>query len=228
MSRRPRIVIPGWMHHVTQRGNHKQTVFYSSIDRTAYLNLCAKYFRKYKIRLISYNLMSNHIHLAVIPESESSLSNGIGQLHHDYAMWQNTKCNTDGHLWQNRFYSIPIEENRIKGVVGYIELNPVRARMVKHAWDWEWSSARAHITDCDPTGLLDMEFWKKRFKSKEWKVYLEQTADDEAIAEKIRYATMKGLFFGSEATAIRLEWELGVQLRERKRGPKAKSTRPIN
>jgi len=228
MSRRPRIVIPGWMHHVTQRGNHKQTVFYSSDDRNAYLSLCAKYFSKYKIRLIGYNLMSNHVHLAVIPESKSSLSDGIGQLHHDYAIWQNIKRKRNGHLWQNRFYSAPIEEDRIQGVLGYVELNPVRARMVLHAWDWKWSSARAHIENLDSSGLLDMGFWKKRFKSKEWKVYLEQTADDEAIADKIRYATMKGLFFGSEATALRLEWELGVPLREKKRGPKPRSKRPIN
>jgi len=94
--------------------------------------------------------------------------------------------------------------------------------MVNNAWHREWSSAQTHISDCDSSGLLDMEFWKKRFNPKEWKVYLEQTADDEAIAKKIRYATMKGLLFGSKATAIRLEWELGVQLREKKRGPKVK------
>lgn len=226
MTRRPRIVIPGWMHHVTQRGNHQQIVFYSSNDRTAYLSLCAKYFGKYKLRLIGYNLMSNHVHLAVIPESGPSLSDGCAQLHHDYAVWQNIRRQRNGHLWQNRFFSCPVEDDRIGQVLGYIEMNPVRAHMVKNAWDWEWSSARAHITGHDSSGLLDMDFWQKKFKAKGWKEYLEKTAENEAITANIRYATSKGYLMGSEETAIRLERLLGKQLRPKKRGRKPKAVIP--
>jgi len=222
MARRPRIVIPGLVHHITQRGNHQQITFYSPHDQNVFLDLCAKYIDKYRIRLISYTLMSNHVHLALVPGSKNSLADGMGQLFHDFAIWQNIQQKNTGHLWQDRFYSAPVEEDRIGGVLGYIELNPVRAGMVKHSWEWNWSSARAHVTGTDPSGLLDMEFWKKRFKSDEWKAYLEKTTKDKTEADSIRYATKKGLFLGSEETAVRLERELGIQLRPKKRGPKTR------
>ena len=220
MTRRPRIVIPGMLHHVTQRGNHQQRIFFADHDRIVYLNLLAKYFPKYEIRLIGFCLLTNHVHLAVIPEKESLFSEGIGQLHHDFSLWQNIQCQTSGHLWQNRFFSSPVEDDRVWQALSYVELNPVRARIVEHAWDWEWSSARAHVTGHDPSGLLDMQYWQKKFNPEEWKRYLEQEAANAAVAAQIRYATMKGYFWGSEEAARRLEQELGKQLVPRKRGRK--------
>jgi len=222
MTRRPRIVIPGWIHHVTQRGNHRQKVFYSDHDRVVYLQLLEEYCSKWGMQLIGHNLMDNHIHLAVIPEREDSLSNGIGQLHHDYALWQNIQCHRNGHLWQNRFFSTPVEEERVWEVLAYIELNPVRAGMVEFAWEWEWSSAQAHITGYDPTGLLNMSYWQKQFNAMEWKDYLERINGEESIWKNIRNATMRGLFLGKEETALQLEHELGKQLLLRKRGRKLK------
>ncbi len=220
MSRRPRIVIPGWVHHVTQRGNHRQIVFHSDHDRIVYLSLLGEYFPKWGLQLIAYALMDNHIHLAVIPEREDSLSDGIGQLHHDFALWQNIQCDRNGHLWQNRFYSASLEEDRIGEVLAYIELNPVRARIVEHAWEWKWSSAQAHAAGCDPSGLLNMNFFKKQFCSGEWKDYLEKVRADDSIYTHIRNTTMRGLFLGREATALLLEQKLGKKLLPRKRGRK--------
>jgi putative transposase len=222
MTRRPRIVLPGWVHHVTQRGNHRQKVFYSDNDRLVYLQLLQEYFHKWGIQLIGHNLMDNHVHLAAIPEREDSLSNGIGQLHHDFALWQNIQRQTNGHLWQNRFFSTPVEEERAWDVLAYIELNPERARMVEHAWEWEWSSAQAHIAGFDPSGLLNMDFWRKQFNPEEWQKFLERIKGDETTAKNIRYATMRGLFLGKKETALRLERELGKQLLPRKHGRKPK------
>jgi putative transposase len=219
MARRPRIVIPGWVHHVTQRGNHQQNVFFSAHDRIVYLQLIEKYFPKWGLQLIGHNLMDNHIHLAVIPEKKYSLCNGVAQLHHDFALWQNIQHHRTGHLWQNRFYSCPVEEDRIWEVLGYIELNPVRARMVEHAWEWEWSSAQAHVTGLDTSGLLNMGFWQKAFTPTGWKEYLESMMQAEGSrAATIRNVTMRGLFLGSDATALRLEREMGIHLLPGKRG----------
>jgi putative transposase len=220
MSRRPRIVIPGWVHHVTQRGNHRQNVFYADHDRVVYLQRLGDCCLKWGLELIGHNLMDNHVHLAVIPEREDSLSDGIGQLHHDFALWQNIQCHRTGHLWQNRFYSCPVEADRVPEVLAYIELNPWRARMVDQAWQWEWSSAQAHISGWDPSGLLNMDFWRKQSNSGEWKSYLERIAGDKSISKKIRNATMRGLFLGRDETARRLEKELGIQILPRKRGRK--------
>jgi len=168
--------------------------------------------------------MDNHVHHVVIPAREHSLAEGIGQLHHDFARWQNIQRNTSGHLWQNRFYSCPVEEDRVWGVLSYVELNPVRARMVENAWDWEWSSARAHVSGSDPSDLLDMNYWRRTFDEVTWKIYLEEMAAEKSIPAGIRRATSMGRFLGSDETAKRLEGELGKRLLPRRRGRKRNPT----
>jgi putative transposase len=223
MARLARIVIPGWVHHVTQRGNRRQTVFFADHDRLVYLALLARCLSSHDISLIGYTLMDNHVHLAVIPARESSLAMGIGRMHHDFARWQNVQRNQNGHLWQNRFFSCAVEEVRVWGVLAYIELNPVRARMVPNAWDWEWSSAGAHARGTDPTGLLNMSFWERTFTPERWMRYLEEMAAEKEIAARIRSATATGRLLGDEATARRLEQELGRPLLPRRRGRKSRS-----
>ena len=223
MTRQLRIVLPGWVHHVTQRGNYQQTVFLSEQDRAVFLKMLAKYLIKWEIRLIGYCLMDNHVHLVVVPEREDSLSSGMAQLDHDFALWQNIQRGRTGHLWQSRFYSAPVEEEGIWGVLAYVELNPVRAGMVEHAWEWAWSSAQAHATGCDLSGLLDMKSWREAFTGEKWKEFLKQTLANKSLAAKIRHATRMGHFLGSEETARRLEREMGKQLLPKKRGRKPRS-----
>jgi putative transposase len=220
MARRPRIVLPGWMHHVTQRGNHRQQIFFSIHDRIVYLRLVAEYFPKYGLRLVGYCLMDNHVHLAVIPEVESSMADGLGILHHDFARWQNIQCKRNGHLWQNRYFSCPVEDDRVWDALSYVELNPVRARMVEHAWDFEWSSAKAHIEGTDASGLLDMAFWRETACQIEWKEYLEKLIMADSFRDWIRSTTARGLFLGRDSTARQLEEELGKRLILLKRGRK--------
>jgi putative transposase len=220
MPRPQRIVIPGWLHHVTQRGNHRQMVFFTRKDRYVYLELLSKFFTKYDARLIGYSLMGNHVHLAVIPEYEISLAKGIGQLHQDFSRWQNIQTSRVGHLWQNRFFSCPVEEDRIWDVLAYVEMNPVRAKLVRNAWDWEWSSARAHITGRDQSGLLDMAYWEKTFCGMEWKEFLKTKAAKDLSYDSVRKATSAGRFLGNDMTARWLETKLGRPILPRKRGPK--------
>ena len=123
----------------------------------------------------------------------------------------------------NRFFSCPVEEDRVWQMLSYIELNPVRAGIRKHAWDWEWSSAKAHVTGLDPTGLLDMELWRRHFDGAGWRDYLQRMAEESTFATRIRKATTTGRFFGSEATARRLELEQGLTILPRKRGRKPKA-----
>jgi putative transposase len=115
-----------------------------------------------------------------------------------------------------------VEEYRIWDVLDYVESNPVRACMVKHAWEWEWASSQAHVTGHDSSGLLDMEIWRRIFTAEKWRDYLEREKKDGSIAAIIRRATMKGHFLGKDETALRLEKELGKQLLPRKRGRKPK------
>lgn len=222
MTRFARIVVPGWVHHVTQRGNHRQTVFFSDNDRQVYLGLLTRHFTAYQLALIGYCLMDNHSHLVVIPEKKNSLANGVGRMHRDFARWQNVQCNRSGHLWQNRFFSCPVEEDRVWQVLRYVELNPVRAGLVKKPWDWPWSSARSHVTGVDH-GLLDLSLWRKYYTGDLWKEYLEAAAAEKPMEGLIRIATTTGRPFSNDETAQQLESQLGRPLRAKKQGRKPRS-----
>jgi putative transposase len=153
MPRIARVVVPGWPHHVTQRGNNRQTVFFCDHDRQVYLDLWSNYCNLYHADLVGYNLMGNHVHLIPIPEFDTSLAKAVGRTNNDFSRWQNVQCNRTGHLWQARFYSCPVDVFSLWDVLAYIELNPVRAGLVQNAEDWKWSSARAHLTGTDEAGL---------------------------------------------------------------------------
>jgi putative transposase len=220
MTRISRIVIPGCPHHVTQRGNHRQQVFFSYADNEMYLNLLRKYFPQYQVDMAGFSLMPNHVHHVLLPELENSLAKGVGMLHNDFSRWQHIQRNLTGHLWQNRFYSDPLDEIHCWMALRYIELNPVRAGLVKYAWDWPWSSARAHVTGIDDTGLLNMEFWRKRFDKNQWKDFLLEGLDLNDEINKIRQANKTGRPLGSEEFIKKLEKITGRTLLPRKRGPK--------
>ena len=185
-----------------------------------YLNLLRKYFPRYLVDMAGFSLMPNHVHQVLVPELENSLAKGVGQLHSDFSRRQHIQRDLTGHLWQNRFYSIPMDETHFWMALRYVELNPVRAGLVKYAWDWPWSSARAHVTGIDDTGLLNMKLWQKRFDKNQWMEFLlEGLERDEEISE-IRRATKNGRPLGSEEFILRLEKLTGRTLRFGKRRSK--------
>jgi len=227
MARIARVVIPGLAHHVTQRGNHRQMVFLKEGDRQVYQDLLRHYLLLYSVRLVGYSFMGNHVHHMPIPGKSDSLAKAIGRVHQDYSRWFQVRERQTGHLWQNRFFSCVVEEERFLGALLYIELNPVRAGLVESAWEWKWSSARAHVTGIDPTGLLDMEYWASRNGGAIWKQRLEEAAQDQALADSIRAATKSGRPWGSSEFVAGLELQLGRVLRPQKRGRKSSGSSPI-
>ena len=228
MSRIARVVIPGCPHHVTQRGNHRQIVFFSDRDRATYMQLMSKYFKKHKLSLIGYALMPNHVHFGVVPALKDSLAKGVGQLNNDYARWLQIRQDKTGHLWQNRFYSNPMDSTHCWMALRYIELNPVRAGLVKDPWDWPWSSAQAHITGVDETGLLDMEIWAKHFDKISWKEFLLEGSDKAEETNNIRQSNRTGRPLGSDDFTRSLEKMTGRTLFPKKRGPKRKLGKKID
>jgi putative transposase len=220
MSRILRIVVPGRPHHVTQRGNHRQKVFFSNKDYETYMSLMRKFFRKYGVDLVGYCLMPNHVHHADIPALENSLAKGVGLLHNDFARWQQIQRDQTGHLWQNRFYSNPMDDTYCWAALRYIELNPVRAGLALNAWDWPWSSARAHITGMDETGMLNMELWSKYFDKIRWREFLLEGLGKADEIDRIRLANRTGRPLGSEDFIQHLQKITGRPLFPKKRGPK--------
>ena len=174
MPKLPRIVIPNVPHHVTQRGNRKQSTFFCEADYQLYCDLLQKSCKKYEVTLLAYCLMPNHVHLVVVPSSESSLSLAIGEVHKSYTKQINLRMNWKGHLWQGRFFSAPMDDDYFDKCVRYIELNPVRANLCKCPEAYKWSSAQAHLFQkIDP--LLDVGFMVERHPN--WQEFLTQKLD---------------------------------------------------
>ncbi len=220
MARIARVVVPGSWHHVTQRGNRRQTVFHGDDDRALYLDLLARYCRQRSVAITGYCLMGNHVHLIAVPAAPGGLAQALGRTHNDYARWFNTARGETGHLWQNRFYSCPLDERHQWEALRYVELNPVRAGLAADAAEWRWSSAAAHLAGIDAAGMLDMNEWSTKWKPGLWREVLQNGVDDAALLDRIREATRTGRPCGEDEFVAGVEQRTHRLLRPRKRGPK--------
>lgn len=155
MPRAPRLVVPGLAHHVLQRGNRQQALFITDADRRAYLNLLAAALARAETRCLAWCLMSNHVHLILVPTTLDGLRAPLASTHTTYAQRVNRDHSLSGHLFQGRFASYPMDDAHLMVAARYIENNPVAAGMVTRAEDWPWSSARAHVSG-QSEGLTDV------------------------------------------------------------------------
>ena len=144
MPRLPRIVIPEFPHHLTQRGNRKSEVFIDTMDRNFFLSLVEEHTKDNGIEVSSYCLMENHFHLIVHPETKLGLSKGMHRIDGVYAQYFNQKYQFTGHLWQDRFFACVLDNSHFWNAIRYVEQNPVRAGIVSRAEAYKWSSAPAH------------------------------------------------------------------------------------
>ena len=212
MPRAARVVIPGCAHHVTQRGNNRQAVFFVDNDRQVYLQYVREAAQRFALQVEGYCLMTNHIHLVVTPVQETSLAEAMKRANQLYAQYVNRLHGRSGHLWQNRFFSCPLDAGHLGRALVYVERNPVRARLCRKAWQWRWSSAAAHCGKEDASGLLDMPSWKQEIDFAKWRRLLERP-DDDRLAAALRLATSRGRPLGSDRFIAKLETRLGRRLR---------------
>lgn len=229
MAREARILAPGAAHHVTQRGNNRQDIFFVDGDRRVYLSYLKESAGRYGLAVSAYCLMTNHVHLVVIPEREDSLSKALGRTHLMYAQYVHRLHGRLGHFWQNRFYSCPMDDAHAHNAAAYVELNPVRAGMCKHAWDYAWSSAAAHCGRSDGSGLLALDQWLEQMPAVEWTATLKAIAGSDDAIERLRVHTRTGRPLGSDSFLSKLENLLNRRIRAtpvgRPKGSKDKSKR---
>lgn len=216
MARIARVVVPGISHHVTQRGNRRQPVFFNSADYQAYLKLMAGWCTQELVEVWAYCLMPNHMHLVVVPETEHGLARSIGEAHRRYTVRVNRRENWRGYLFQGRFASYPMDESYLLAAVRYTELNPVRAGLVEKPWQYLWSSARAHVVGKDDR-LVKVKPMLERID--DWREYLEAGLDGIDL-DVIRRHIRSGRPLGSPGFVESLEARTGRTLAPRKRGPK--------
>jgi REP-associated tyrosine transposase len=149
MARLARIVVPGLPHHVTQRGNRREPIFFEAGDQEIYRDLLAEHCSKSSVEVWAYCFMPNHVHLILTPNDASGLGRALGDTHRRYTTFVNARGRWTGHLFQNRFASVAMDEAHLIAAVRYVGFNPVRARLVARAEDWPWSSVRAHLAAQD-------------------------------------------------------------------------------
>ena len=149
MARIARIVVPDAPHHVTQRGNRRETIFFSDADYALYRDTLATQCRKHVVQCWAYCLMPNHVHLILVPADALGLSRAVAETHRRYSAIINTRLGVTGHLFQSRYASAPMDEDHLLAAARYVAMNPVRARLVERAEDWRWSSVRAHLDGRD-------------------------------------------------------------------------------
>jgi len=142
MPRTARIAPINYVYHVMTRGNNRQSVFKDDEDYSRYLEILRQYKLKYKFKLYHYVLMRNHVHLVLQPSDHGgSLAEIMKGINLSYAYHYKKKYKYVGHFWQDRYKSIIVSEDEYLLSCGsYVELNPVRARLVDDPREYTWSS----------------------------------------------------------------------------------------
>ena len=216
MPRFRRLVVPGYPHHVTQRGVRRETVFFEESDYLEYLNLAAELLDGSDLSFWAYCLMPNHIHAVVLPGKRASLAKFFAPLHRRYARITNKKHDWRGHLWQERFYSVVMDEAHTVAAMRYVEMNPVRAGLCKSAHDWRWSSARGNLGYVtDP--LLDQAAAQTLIRN--WREYLGMDENEREL-DDVRRLTRIGRPDGNAAFVDAIELKSGRVVRKRRGRPK--------
>lgn len=155
MARPLRIEFPGAVYHVTSRGDRREPIFENDEDRRSFLNVVAQATERFDAVILAYCLMDNHYHL-VIHTRRGNLSRLMQQLNGVYTQMYNRRHSKVGHLFQGRFKGILVDENAyLLEVCRYVDLNPVRARIVRDPGNWRWSSYCAHTGNATPPVWLD-------------------------------------------------------------------------
>jgi putative transposase len=141
MARLPRLSVPGYPHHIIQRGNNRQPIFTTVADRQFFLGLLEQNAKKFAVQIHAYVLMDNHFHLLATPQTDDALPQMMQAVGRRYVRYYNDSQGRSGTLWEGRYRSTVIQTERyLLACMVYMDLNPVRAGLVALARDYLWSS----------------------------------------------------------------------------------------
>ena len=146
MARLPRLTVPGYPHHIIQRGNNRQPIFAERADYEQLLAMLEEHSRRFNVAVHAYVLMSNHFHLLATPEDASGIPQMMQAIGRQYVRYFNRRQGRTGTLWEGRYRSTLIQAERyLLACMVYIDLNPVRAGMVADPAEYPWSSHAHYI-----------------------------------------------------------------------------------
>jgi putative transposase len=228
MPRPLRPIDDGLIYHVINRGNNRQNVFRKPADFKAFLAALGELKERKPFQLYGYCLLNNHFHLLLRPTG-ATISRIMQSLLVSHTQRYHRHNKSGGHVWQGRFKSPVIQhDEHLLTVLRYIEANPLRAKLVKRADDYPWSSYRLHGMG-EPDELLDsLVNYEElsplpKVRQRKWAEKIHRPID-EASLNAIRRSSATGLPYGDRAWVTRLAKRLGLDLAIRPRGRPAKST----
>lgn len=214
MPRISRLIVPGHPHHVTQRGVRSMDIFPDDTARCSYLQFLSEESGRAGVQILSWCLMTNHVHFIAIPHESQSLARAFGEAHRRFTRMRNFCEKVRGYLFQGRFCSCVLDEKHLVAAVRYVERNPVKAGIVSHPGDYHWSSARFHlginesdmmVTDRTMLGLVF-----------DWENLL--LSEDEEDSVRIRISTRTGRPAGDDEFAEKVKDLTGRDPRPRRPG----------
>ncbi|MCI2425351.1 transposase [Candidatus Acetothermia bacterium] len=222
MPRIARAVAVGFPHHVIQRGNNKEKVFFEKEDRQKYLELLKKYSDKWECPILAYCLMNNHVHLLARPNREESLYKMMQGITLCYTQYINRKYEKTGRLWESRYHSCIVDrEYYLWAVARYIEQNPKRAKIVKKEEEYPYSSAKAHI-EWKRDDILGEELFNDN-QRKDYIAFIRESITEDEI-HRLKYATRTGRPFGDDDFIKKMEKKLNKRFALQRPGrPKGQS-----
>lgn len=201
MARLPRLTAPGLPHHLIQRGNNRQSIFFDEVDCVRYLDDLAELAAAHGLAIHAYVLMPNHVHLLATPAGRDTLPRLMQALGRRYVRRFNSRHRRTGTLWEGRYRSTVVESDRyLLACMRYIELNPVRAGLVDQPAAYRWSSHSHQLGQAvDPLITEHAVYWSLGNTPFErqltYRRLFEQGPQDEEIAA-IRKATHRGWALG--------------------------------
>ena len=214
MPRLSRLVVPGYPHHITQRGVRSMDIFEDDNERRSYLQYMAEESTRFGVTFLCWCLMSNHVHLIAVPESKDSLARAIGEAHRRYTRMKNFASGVRGYLFQGRFNSCVLDQQHLLAAGRYVEKNPVAAGLIGRPQEYPWSSCRynCELTEEDP--LLRNRQLPSMVDN--WSRFLEET--DTEVERNLLRKTRVGRPAGDENFVLRLEVLAGRALRIKQPG----------
>ena len=225
MPRRPRVSIPGYAEHIIQRGNNRQPIFACDEDIKAYAHWLGEYAKKFEVSIHAWVFMTNHVHLLCTPSSTAAISKMMQSLGRQYVRYFNYTYQRTGTLWEGRFKSCLVQDQSyLFHLYRYIELNPVRADMVKDPADFSWSSYQCNGLGINSELLTPHQLYQSLGRTKEERcdVYraMFQYQVDDKLLEDIRLTANKGLVLGNDRFKEQIELLTGQRQTQAKRGRK--------
>lgn len=223
MPRPTRLNLAGIPQHVTQRGNNRQTCFFTNSDYELYLSLLDDACRKHQCMVHAYALMTNHVHLLITPEIPTGVSLVFRDLGRDYVRQINKVYHRTGTMWEGRFRSSLVDsESYCLACYRYIELNPVRAGMVKHPSEYQWSSFNANAHGKSSRLVTPHDSWvalgdDDDCRQVAYKELFQENLGRRQI-ENIRYGVQTGIPTGNKRFKREIEVALSIKLSDGKRG----------